>query len=200
LAERLSVSAPAVTEMVVKLEKDKLLDSPDGRVLVMSDTGRAVAQAVMRKHRLAECLLFDVIGLSWLRIHHEACKWEHFISDEVEERLVEVLGHPVECPHGNLIPGMASEAGADLGDSARVLSLRALAGRSESAVVQVRRISEWVQVHDDAMDEVQELGLMPGRIVELELAQGAPAVMVAGASRKLDPLVADHVYAQPASA
>src|SRR5579862_8727413 len=107
LAERLGHSAPAVSEMIKRLRDEGYIQAK-GRSLSLTDSGRAVAESVVRKHRLAERLLTDIIGLPWDKAHLEAGRWEHVISDEVEERLVEVLGHPTTCPHGNPIPGSGS--------------------------------------------------------------------------------------------
>ena len=104
LAERVGHSAPSVSEMVRRLRLDGYV-SPDGRALGLTAKGRVLAESVVRKHRLAERLLTDVIGLEWHKAHLEACRWEHVISDEVEARLVILLGNPTTCPHGNPIPG-----------------------------------------------------------------------------------------------
>src|SRR5260370_30722034 len=104
LAERVGHSAPSVSEMVRRL-RDEGWISVAGRAIDLTDKGRVRASSVVRKHRLAERLLTDVIGLPWHKAHVEACRWEHVISDEVEERLAEGLGHPATCPHGNPIPG-----------------------------------------------------------------------------------------------
>ena len=107
IAERLAQSGPTVSQTVARMERDQLLRLEDDRRLALTDLGRALAMRVMRKHRLAECLLISVIGLPWEEVHAEACRWEHVISEQVERRLVELLGYPVHCPHGNVIPGLA---------------------------------------------------------------------------------------------
>src|SRR5580693_78931 len=107
IAERLSQSGPTVSQTVARMERDGLLRVEGDRQLSLTETGRMLAMRVMRKHRLAECLLVGVIGMPWEEVHIEACRWEHVISEEVERRLVELLGYPVRCPHGNLIPGLA---------------------------------------------------------------------------------------------
>jgi len=107
IAERLSQSGPTVSETVARMERDGLLTVIDNRRLSLTDEGLRLATRVMRKHRLAECLLVDVIGLPWEEVHIEACRWEHVISDSVERRLAELLNYPVRCPHGNVIPGVA---------------------------------------------------------------------------------------------
>jgi DtxR family transcriptional regulator, Mn-dependent transcriptional regulator len=106
LAERLEHSAPSVSEMIRRLRNEGYLEpAAAGKAVQLTDKGRVRAESVVRKHRLAERLLTDVIGLPWNKAHVEACRWEHVISDEVEERLVELLEHPTTCPHGNPIPG-----------------------------------------------------------------------------------------------
>src|ERR1700685_3684989 len=107
IAERLSQSGPTVSQTVARMDRDGLLTVEGDRQLALTDSGRMLAMRVMRKHRLAECLLVDVIGLPWEEVHIEACRWEHVISDSVERRLVELLAYPVRCPHGNIIPGLA---------------------------------------------------------------------------------------------
>jgi len=107
IAERLSQSGPTVSETVARMERDGLLMIDQDRRLALTSEGETLATRVMRKHRLAECLLVDVIGLPWEEVHIEACRWEHVISDSVERRLAALLNYPVRCPHGNVIPGLA---------------------------------------------------------------------------------------------
>src|ERR1700751_1258328 len=107
IAERLGQTGPTVSQTVARMERDGLLHVLGDRQLSLSDVGRTLAPRVMGKHRLAECLLVGVIKLPWEEVHIEACRWEHVISDSVERRLVELLGYPVRCPHGNIIPGLA---------------------------------------------------------------------------------------------
>ena len=105
IAERLSQSGPTVSQTVARMERDGLLHVAGDRQLALSDTGRTLATRVMRKHRLAECLLVSIIKLPWEEVHIEACRWEHVISESVERHVFELLGRPERCPHGNLIPG-----------------------------------------------------------------------------------------------
>src|ERR1035441_9747460 len=111
IAERLGRSAPSVSEMLDRLREYGYVVR-DGRRLSLTESGQALAEKVVRKHRLAERLLVDVIGLEWHKVHREAGRWEHVISDDVEARLVELLGDPAPCPHGNPIPGSHSTAPA----------------------------------------------------------------------------------------
>src|SRR5205823_13080070 len=104
LAERLGHAPPSVSEMIGRLRGDGFIES-EKRALRLTAKGRKRAESVVRKHRLAERLLTDVIGLEWHKTHSEACRWEHVISDDVEAHLVELLGNPTTCPHGNPIPG-----------------------------------------------------------------------------------------------
>ena len=104
IAERLGVSRPAVTEMTRKLEEADLVTVSDGR-LELTESGRRLGERVVRRHRLAERFLTDILQLSWAESHHEAGKWEHVISERVEAAMVRVLGEPTTCPHGNPIPG-----------------------------------------------------------------------------------------------
>ena len=106
IAERLAQSGPTVSQTVARMERDGLLHVAGDRQIALSDVGHALATRVMRKHRLAECLLVGVIKLPWEEVHIEACRWEHVISENVERRLVELLDWPVACPHGNIIPGL----------------------------------------------------------------------------------------------
>jgi DtxR family Mn-dependent transcriptional regulator len=103
IAERLQVSRPAVSEMIKKLEAEGLIVTDGGIELTVD--GRALAQRVVRRHRLAERFLTDVLKLSWAEAHHEAGKWEHIMSSHVEEAMNTLLGEPTTCPHGNPIPG-----------------------------------------------------------------------------------------------
>jgi DtxR family Mn-dependent transcriptional regulator len=153
LAERLGVSAAAASEAVERLTQRGYLVDSDDRRLRLTGVGRGIAVAVVRRHRLAERLLVDVLGLAWVKAHHEASRWEHVISEEVEERLVDVLGDPATCPHGNPIPG-----------SRRPVDLRAyvLLAAAPPGPVTIARISEQLQVEDAALDLLARSRLLPG--------------------------------------
>jgi DtxR family transcriptional regulator, Mn-dependent transcriptional regulator len=208
IAERLSQSGPTVSETVARMERDGLLRVEDGRKLALTETGRTLSTRVMRKHRLAECLLVSVIGLPWEDVHIEACRWEHVISDSVERRLVELLGYPVRCPHGNVIPGLA-ELGvpddaaqrADAATAAADIAMTSLTMASGDQVV-VTRISEQVQSDAALMLRLKTVGIQPGR--EVTLAASDSGVRVTGADRAGDNAVdlpaeiAAHVFVTPA--
>jgi DtxR family Mn-dependent transcriptional regulator len=106
IAERLGQSGPTVSQTVARMSRDGLLTVEGDRHLQLTDMGRSLATRVMRKHRLAERLLVDVIGLEWDEVHEEACRWEHVISEQVEQKLLELLGNPTLSPYGNPIPGL----------------------------------------------------------------------------------------------
>ena len=104
IAERLDISRPAVSEMIRRMDKEGLIKLTSGEIS-LTESGLILATQVVRRHRLAECFLTDILGLSWTEAHHEAGKWEHIISGPVEEAMRCVLGEPTTCPHGNPIPG-----------------------------------------------------------------------------------------------
>jgi DtxR family Mn-dependent transcriptional regulator len=153
LAERLDHSAPAVSEMIRRLRDEGYVEVR-GRSLSLTPQGRAVAESVVRKHRLAERLLTDIIGLPWEKAHLEAGRWEHVISDEVETRLVELLGHPTTCPHGNPIPG---SGGSDP-------QLIALSESRRGDQVRLERVTEQVEIDLDSLAYLSAHGFVPGTV------------------------------------
>jgi DtxR family transcriptional regulator, Mn-dependent transcriptional regulator len=161
LAERLSHSAPAVSEMIRRLREEGYLEVR-GRSLSLTDRGRSKAESVVRKHRLAERLLTDIIGLPWDKAHVEAGRWEHVISDEVESLLVERLGHPTTCPHGNPIPGSGGVAAA----------MEVLAERTLGEHVRLERVTELVELDQESMSYLSAHGFVPG--TEATIASRAP--------------------------
>jgi DtxR family transcriptional regulator, Mn-dependent transcriptional regulator len=104
IAERLHVSRPAVSEMIKRMQSEGFV-ALDGTAINLTDDGRRLAEQVVRRHRLAERLLTDILGLSWADAHIEAGKWEHVISEPVERAINRLLDNPTTCPHGNPIPG-----------------------------------------------------------------------------------------------
>ena len=152
LAERLGHSAPTVSQMVRRLAAEGYLEV-DHRVVALTDKGRVQAESVIRKHRLAERLLTDVIGLAWEKAHVEAGRWEHVISDEVESLLVRLLGNPSTCPHGNPIPGVES--------APRELS--SLDRCRPGDRVQLERVTEQVELDSEALTYLATHGFTPGK-------------------------------------
>ncbi|ROR54223.1 DtxR family iron (metal) dependent repressor [Luteococcus japonicus] len=180
IAERLHQSGPTVSQTVARMERDGLLRVHEDRRIELSDKGRGLAIAVMRKHRLAERLLVDVIGLEWSQVHDEACRWEHVISDEVERRLVQILSDPVESPYGNPIPGLDAigGAGSELSFREGVESLTTVLG-AEPVQVVLRRMSENCQADPDTLGVLQSMDLLPGTSMTARL-QGQTVVIEAG--------------------
>jgi len=184
IAERLGQTGPTVSQTVARMERDGLLHVLGDRQLELSDLGRMLATRVMRKHRLAECLLVGVIKLPWEEVHIEACRWEHVISESVERRLLELLDYPVRCPHGNLIPGLA-ELGLPVQAEEKVAADAAVdepgeamtkAASADGARVVVRRIGEQIQSDLDLMLKLKRVGIQPGR--EVILMTGGDGVRV----------------------
>lgn len=158
LAERLGHSAPTVSEMVHRLKADGYINI-EGRAISLTPKGQEQAHSVVRKHRLAERLLTDIIGLEWHKAHTEATRWEHVISDEVESRLVQLLNNPTTCPHGNPIPGAAK---AD--DSNHVRLSEAASGSS----VTLARVPEQVEFSSTWLTYLGEQGFVPGTTATVE--------------------------------
>ncbi len=165
IAERLGHSGPTVSQTVARMERDGLLSLAGDRHLEMSAEGRQKAVRVMRKHRLAERLLVDVLGLEWEYVHDEACRWEHVVSERVERKILALLGEHRESPYGNPIPGL-DELGEPLNEDFR-LGVSNLVHLVDDGVnvATVRRIGEPAQVDPQSLSLLTRAGLMPGRRV-----------------------------------
>jgi DtxR family Mn-dependent transcriptional regulator len=185
LAERLGHSAPSVSEMIRRLKTDGYL-AVKGRDVRLTAKGRIRAESVVRKHRLAERLLTDIIGLEWHKAHVEACRWEHVISDEVEERLVTLLGNPTTCPHGNPIPG----AGSVQSD------LVALGELEEGDHLRLERVTEQVELDTEALAYLSHHGFIPGAAasVRAKAPDGTLTLELEDGSIALGPLLAQQLY------
>lgn len=167
IAERLGQSGPTVSQTVARMERDGLVQLLPDRSLELTPAGRQAAVRVMRKHRLAECLLVDVIGLPWEDVHIEACRWEHVMSEAVEQRLLELLDYPRVSPFGNPIPGLDEIGAADTaGDQGSIpgTTLAQLTS-SDNHRVQIVRIGEHLQNNPDVMGDLARGGIRPGAAV-----------------------------------
>ena len=184
LSERLGLSAPAVSEGVARLESQALLRLRGDRTVALTDDGRERAEQVMRKHRLAERLLVDVLGIEREHVHAEACRWEHVISDRVEDKLVEFLGNPTTSPYGNPIPGAPTEEIVGLTNLDEV----------EPGAVTVHRISEQLQGDREVMRRFDEHGLRYGRTVAVRRENDEVVIEVEGQAIRLTPEDAKLVY------
>jgi DtxR family Mn-dependent transcriptional regulator len=168
LVERLNLSAAAVSETVGRLEENGFVELRDDRSLRLTTKGRNLATTVVRRHRLAERLLLDVIGLEWEKVHREADRWEHAISSDVEEKLVELLGDPMTCPHGNPIPGSKRTAPT---------TVSVALADAEPGPVTVSRISEKLELSDSGLQLVANARLIPGAHAEV-VGRGPEGVQV----------------------
>jgi DtxR family transcriptional regulator, Mn-dependent transcriptional regulator len=207
IAERLGQSGPTVSQTVARMERDGLVVVAGDRHLELTDAGRSRAVSVMRKHRLAERLLVDVIGLEWEFVHAEACRWEHVMSEAVERKLVKLLHNPTTSPYGNPIPGLEELVNdADPNATAPAVSAPPVLevglqrldefARRGGGMVEVRRIAEHVQVDADLMADLKSAGIVPGQDVEVEpISRFGDAVKVAsnGGSSSVAPLIAHAV-------
>ena len=192
IAERLHQSGPTVSQTVARMERDGLLFLDDERVIHLSIEGERIATSVMRKHRLAERHLIDVIGLEYSKVHEEACRWEHVMSEEVERRLVAVLDNPTRSPFGNPIPaldalGATEEEAEESGTRATDLRL------TEPAQARVVQISEILQVPLDSGKTFAGIGHLVGETVTLTpLEDGALEISTANRETAVLPAEVAH--------
>lgn len=201
ISERLGQSGPTVSQTVGRMERDGLVLVSGDRHLELTEDGRMKAVHVMRKHRLAERLLSDIIGLEWEFVHDEACRWEHVMSEQVERRILFLLGNPTESPYGNPIPGLA-ELGLPAAESfmsgvSAATDLVAQAGETASGII--RRLGEPVQYDPELLANFRSAGILPGVSVTLSRSANRVLVSVVGSAEILDlPLdVAVHVFIEP---
>ncbi|MDQ6686266.1 MAG: metal-dependent transcriptional regulator [Actinomycetota bacterium] len=197
IAERLHQSGPTVSQTVSRMERDGLVIVEDDRQLRLTEEGMSLATRVMRKHRLAERLLADVIGLDWELVHEEACRWEHVMSESVERRLLELLGHPTESPYGNPIPGLAElgESGSGEDFMAGVEPLSVVVARESNRVrVRVRRISEEMQKDESLMGALRRAGATPGEVVSVSPTEVGVLVGSSGETAEILPEAAEHIF------
>ncbi|GAA4350354.1 metal-dependent transcriptional regulator [Microbacterium rhizosphaerae] len=198
ISERLGHSGPTVSQTVGRMERDGLVIVSDDRTLELTADGRHKAVDVMRKHRLAERLLSDVIGLDWAYVHEEACRWEHVMSEQVELRLIELLGHPTESPYGNPIPGL-EQLGDDVlpFDRTAVVGLvRRLNEAGEPIQGVVRRLAEPAQVDPELLQQLKSAGVVPGARGDFRFSEGYVLVQMDGNGEALElPVeVASHIF------
>jgi DtxR family transcriptional regulator, Mn-dependent transcriptional regulator len=186
LARERGVSLPSATEMLQRLSEQGLIVYEQRKHAYLTPEGRRAASTVVRRHRLWERFLHDVLGLRWDQVHDEACKLEHATSPDVESRLASVLGDVATCPHGHTIP-------AGGGDIAReeVSPLTDLVAGQTATVVSVREDSALLRVLD-------ALGVRPGATVRvIDSVDAGLTLEVAGRRRHLDRAVAQQVVARP---
>ncbi|HVF21043.1 MAG TPA: metal-dependent transcriptional regulator [Mycobacteriales bacterium] len=187
IVERLGVSAPSVSETVARLEREGYLVLGADRQMRLTTTGRAYATSMVRRHRLAERLLVDVLKVPWHQVHEEACRLEHAISENLEQHLVALLGDPGSCPHGNPIPGSANEVAIE--------PAVPLSEATPGEPMRVSRIDEALESDTAGLRLLEDHGLTPGARVSLDSsADGTVQVSASSGSVELPVGVASHVY------
>jgi len=195
IAERLQQTGPTVSQTVARMERDGLLVLAPDRSLQLTDEGRTIAVRVMRKHRLAECMLVDIIGLPLDAVHEEACRWEHVMSEEVEQRLIALLDNPDVSPFGNPIPGL-EEFGAGASPAAPWAALSDTLTEAPPEVT-VLRIGEQVQHQQELIAELAQAGLRPGaRMTVRRLADDALEIDIAGSQVRLPEWAAAQIMVE----
>ena len=195
IAERLHQSGPTVSQTVARMERDGLLVVDTDRTIKLTRTGAHLARDVMRKHRLAECLLTEVIGLEWDKVHDEACRWEHVISLDVEKRLIAILDTPTVSPYGNPIPGL-KDLGVDIEHTPfrkGAVPLVDVAG-DEPRRFRLRRMSENIQADLESLRALDEVGLRPGTEFEAVKEQGGVRIAVGEMSLGLGLFAAELLF------
>jgi DtxR family Mn-dependent transcriptional regulator len=186
IAERLNVSRPAVSEMIKRMTGEGLVNVDDASRITLTKAGRTIAQTVVRRHRIAERFLTDILKLGWADAHHEAGKWEHVISGPVEEAMMRLLDDPTTCPHGNPIPGT---------DYVEAESIRALGQLSADDEFVVERIPEELEFQEGQLTYLEQAGLIPGRLGKvLSIApDGTTTVLVDGNPVGISGFAADRI-------
>ncbi len=188
IAERLDHSGPTVSQTVARMERDGLLVVEDDRRLNFTDEGRLTAIEVMRKHRLAELMLLEIVGLSWDEIHDEACRWEHVMSETVERKLIERLQNPTHSPFGMPIPGLEL-----LGLPASVNQPCQSVSEAGAGEYQLCRIGEPVQIDPAFLAQLAALGLKPG--VKVGVSKSGSGWLMTASGAK-EGLLLDERYGQ----
>ena len=196
IAERLDHSGPTVSQTVARMERDGLLHVSNDRHLELTPEGRRIATEVMRKHRLAERLLADVVGLEWELVHDEACRGEPVMSEQVERKLVALLPDTSSGPYGNPIPGL-DVIGAEANPGTEVVDLATAVARDGATSLTIAWLAEPLQVDIHLLQQFQVAGVMPGTDVEITRNGEYITVQVPGAEDVLDLPVetASHVFA-----
>ena len=190
ISERLGHSGPTVSQTIARMERDGLVVVEPDRRLNLTEDGRALAIRVSRKHRLAERLLSDVIGLEWSLVHDEACRWEHVMSEQVERQIFELLERPRESPYGTPIPGL-DELGID--DDATFLD-GVVRASEVNGPARVRRLAEPLQFDVSVLQLLQDAGITPGALVEVDSGPAGARVTGPDGAVDLDADLAVHLY------
>jgi len=183
LATFLGVSPPATSEMVHRLERDGLVTLDERKELHLTIAGQTVADSIVRRHRLAERFLVEVLGFAWWKTHEEAERLEHAMSPEMESRMTAVLGDPQTCPHGNPMPGVTAVP---------TRPLETLAAGERATVL---RIPDQFEHEEGFLEYLDTQGVKPG--VTVTLLEHGPAILrveVDGTARSLRPDCGQKVW------
>lgn len=191
LADRLGVSAPSVSEMIRRLQRDGYLEVLPDRRIRLTDVGQEYAEKIVRRHRLAERLLIDILGLDWSAAHAEAERFEHVISDAVEERIIKILDEPTTCPHGNPIPGLWKGP---------FPAYQPLADARPGDHVVLRRLTEEVEINLPTLRYLDDQGFIPGRTASVVAVapDGSLTLDVNGSPMAVGADLAQHLYVEAA--
>ena len=186
MAERLEVSRPAVSEMVKKMEREDLVTVATDGTIALTEDGLILARQVVRRHRIAERFLTDILDLNWAEAHHEAGKWEHVISPVVEDALMRVLDHPTTCPHGNPIPGS---------DYVKPADTLALGSIEVGGRFVVQRIPEELEFEPGLLEYLEEAGVIPGQEGRVTAASpdGTTTVEIDGRPFGIGPFAGERI-------
>lgn len=199
ISERLGHSGPTVSQTVGRMERDGLVVVSGDRHLELTGDGRRKAVHVMRKHRLAERLLSDVIELEWEYVHEEACRWEHVMSEQVERKLLTMLGHPTESPYGNPIPGL-DELGDIVSPTTEGLTnlVDVVAGADSGVTARIKRLGEPAQVDPELLLQLKQAGVFPGSTGTFTPAGSYVAVQIDGfeTGLELPNELAAHIFVE----
>lgn len=196
IAERLGQSGPTVSQTVARMERDGLLVLDKERHLELTDAGRAQATRVMRKHRLAECMLVEVLKMPWEEVHAEACRWEHVMSDAVERRLMEILDHPTISPFGNPIPGLAEiDASVTIieQEQGHLVTITEVVGFDPADLI-IRRLAETIQLDEEVMARLRRVGALPGARVKAYQSGDGVFIGSAGEYTEVPAEIAVHIF------
>lgn len=183
LADQLSVSPPSVTTMLRRLSRDGLVTHTRYRGIILTPLGRNMAVSTLRRHRLSERLLTDVLGMSWESVHDAACKLEHVITGEIETKAYEILGHPKTCPHGN--PICCSED-------------RELTCLTESRPGDMAQVAKVADEGDEVLKAVAAIGLKPtAEFTVKSVSIDGVAIEVGGEHLMVTNSIAEHIWIEP---
>ena len=199
ISERLGHSGPTVSQTVGRMERDGLVVVSGDRHLELTDDGRRKPVHVMRKHRLAERLLSDVIELEWEYVHEEACRWEHVMSEQVERKLLTMLGHPTESPYGNPIPGLVELGADDAASTENLVNLvDVVRGGDSEVIARIRRLGEPAQVDPELLLQLKQAGVFPGSTGTFTAAGSYVAVQIQGfeSGLELPNELAAHIFVE----